>query len=67
MLLDPTDPTFKMAGFPVYAMFTQSLQGGGLTFPSSLAMQIVKAAEVIFKRIIITCKSGITHEKNIDL
>ena len=30
-------------------------------------MQIVKATEVIFKRKVITCKSGITHEKIIDL
>ena len=30
-------------------------------------MQIVKATEVIFKRRVSTCKSGITHEKNINL
>ena len=27
----------------------------------------MKATEAIFKRRVITCKSGITHEKNIDL
>ena len=38
-LLDSTDQTtFKMVGFPVYARFTQSLQRGGLTFPSSAVM-----------------------------
>ena len=39
LLLDSTDPTaFKMAGFHVYAKFTQSLQRGGLTFPPSAVM-----------------------------
>ena len=68
LFLDPTHPTaFTMDGFPVYAKFIQSLQRAGLTFPSSAIMQIVKAIEVIFKRRVITCTSGITHEKNIDL
>ena len=40
---------------------------GGLTFPSSAVMWIVKDTKVIFKRRVITCKLGITHEKNIDL
>ena len=30
-------------------------------------MQIGKAVKVIFKGSVITCKSGITHVKNIDL
>ena len=39
LLLDSTDPTaVKMAGFLVYATLTQSLQRGGLTFPSSAVM-----------------------------
>ena len=44
-----------------------SLQRGSLTFSSSDVIQIVKATEITFKRRVITCKSGIMHEKKIDL
>ena len=51
--------------FPVYSLFTRSLQRVGLTLPSSAVMKLVKATEVIFKRRVISCDSGITMEKNI--
>ena len=122
LLLDPHDPqASRTVEFPVYSLFTRSLQRGGLTLPSSavisggsrifprggrepsrggrehakfsrklheieriwtprggrasltppldppMVMKLVKATEVIFKRRVISCDSGITMEKNIGL
>ena len=68
LLLDPHDAqASRTVEFPVYSLFTLSLQRGGLTLPSSAVMKLVKATEVIFKRRVISCDSGITMEKNIGL
>ena len=50
LLLDADDPhSFKASEYPRHVKFTCFKQRGGLLFPSTAVLKIVKAAEVIFK------------------
>ena len=48
-------------------MLLQWITTHDISLPSSAVMKLVKATEVIFKRQVISCDSGITMEKNIGL
>ena len=66
LLLNADDPhSFKVLEYPIHAKFTCFKQRGGLLLPSTAVLNIMKAAEVIFKK----GYSGkkVTLKKNIDL
>ena len=49
LLLHPNDcHAYKMSGYPMYAGFRTSNQEGGLIFPLSAVLRVVKETEVIF-------------------
>ena len=68
LLLDTNDPhALCMTSYPIAARFTLSKQKGGLIFPSSSVLKIVKATETIFRKRVVGTGVSITTEKNIDL
>ena len=68
LLLDPDNPTARnMTSYPVFAKFTQWKQYGSLVLPSPAVLRMLKATEVIFKRMVIDTERGITTEKMTDL
>ena len=67
LLLDPKDcHAYKMYNiYPVYVKFTAFKQQGGLVFPSTSVLKIVKATEVIFRGRVIEQGIGISTDNNL--
>ena len=65
LLLDPRGThALNIMDYPTHAKFTCFKQKGNLIQPPPAVVQIVKAAEVLFKK---RLQWGITYERNIDL
>ena len=67
LLLAPKDcHAYKMYNiYPVYAKFTAFKQQGGLVFPSTSVLKIVKATELIVRRRVIEQGIGISTVMNL--
>ena len=65
LLLDPNDPGARnMTSYPIFAKFTAWKQFGGLILLSHAVLRIIKATEVVFKRLLIDMGKRNYNRKN---